>query len=88
MAFFLCIKYDKKKFDVFNLATSKSTSILELAKIFAKIMDKSELRPIFKNGIPGVVKCNSTNNQKLQNVLGFTPSIKLKSGLSNLLQSI
>jgi UDP-glucose 4-epimerase len=88
MAFFLCIKYDKKKFDVFNLATSKSTSILELAKIFAKIMDKSELRPIFKNGIHGVVKCNSTNNQKLRKVLGFTPSIKLENGLSNLVQSI
>jgi len=85
MAFFLSIKYDKKKFDVFNLATSKSTSILELAKIFAKIMGKSELKPIFRNVIHGVVKCNSTSNQKLQKTLGFTPSIKLKDGLSNLI---
>ncbi len=86
MAFFLSIKYDKKKFDIFNLATSKSISILELAKMFAKIMGKSELRPIFKNTIHGVVKCNSTSNQKLQKILGFTPSIKLETGLSNLVQ--
>ena len=86
MAFFLSIKYNKKKFDVFNLATSKSTSILDLAKMFAKIMDKPELRPIFKNAIHGVVKCNSTDNQKLRKILGFTPSIKLETGLSDLVQ--
>jgi len=85
MAFFLSIKYDKKKFDVFNLATSKSTSILELAKTFAKTMGKPELKPIFKNAIHGVVKNNSTSNKKLQKTLGFTPSIKLKDGLSNLI---
>lgn len=88
MAFFLSIKYDKKNFDVFNLATSKSTSILELAKMFAKIMGKSDLKPIFKNAIHGVVKCNSTNNQKLQKILGFTPSIKLETGLSDLVREI
>jgi UDP-glucose 4-epimerase len=88
MAFFLSINYNKKKFDVFNLATEKSTSILELAKLFAKIMSKPELKPIFKNAIHGVVKNNSTDNQKLQKVLGFTPSIKLETGLSNLVQQI
>ena len=44
MAFLLSIKYNKKKFDVFNLATSKSTSIIHLAKLFAQVMNKSKLK--------------------------------------------
>ena len=86
MAFFLSIKYNKKKFDVFNLATEKSTSILKLAKLFAQIMDKPKLKPIHKNAIPGVVKRNSTSNRKLRKILGLTPSIKLEYGLSNLVK--
>ena len=86
MAFFISIKYNKKKFDVFNLATSKSISILELSKIFAKIMDKSKLKPIHKNAIPGVVKCNSTSNRKLRKILKFTPSVKLENGLLTLVK--
>ena len=86
MAFFLSIKYKKKKFDVFNLATSKSTSVLHLAKIFAQIMNKPELKPIYKNAISGVVKQNSTNNKKLRMELKLTPSIKLETGLSDFLK--
>jgi UDP-glucose 4-epimerase len=87
MAFYLCLKYTKKQFDVFNLATGKSTSINELAKIFSKIMHKPKLKPIHKNAISGVVKYNSTNNKKLRQILGFTPSIKLEDGLLSLLDN-
>jgi UDP-glucose 4-epimerase len=84
MAFFLSIKYNKKKFDVFNLATEKSTSILKLANLFTEIMNKSQIKPIHKNEIPGVVKRNSTTNKKLRSTLGLTPQIDLKYGLSTL----
>ena len=86
MAFLLSIKYNKKKFDVFNLATSKSTSIIHLAKLFAQVMNKSKLKPIHKNTVPGVVKQNSTNNKKLRTVLKLTPSIKLENGLLDLIK--
>jgi UDP-glucose 4-epimerase len=86
MAFFLSIKYNKKKFDVFNLATEKSTSILKLANLFAEIMNKSEIKSIHKNEIPGVVKRNSTTNKKLRSILGLTPQIDLKYGLSTLIE--
>lgn len=88
MAFFLALSYKKKKFDVFNLATEKSTSINKLAKLFTKMMNKTHLKPIYKNAIPGVVKYNSTSNLKLRKELGFMPTIQLKDGLSDLLTDI
>ena len=83
-AFLLSLKYNKKKFDVFNLATGKSTSINQLADLFLKTSNKSKLKPIYKKHIPGVVKYNSTNNQKIKKLLKFSPSIKLEDGIPRL----
>ncbi len=83
-AYLLSLKYTKKKFDVFNLATGKSTSINHLADLFLKTVDKSKLKPIYKKYIPGVVKYNSTNNQKIKKLLKFLPSVKLEDGIPQL----
>lgn len=81
-AFYLALKYKKKKFDVFNLATGKSTSINELAKIFLKTSKKSNLKPIHKKSIPGVVIHSSTNPKKIKQNLHFNSTIILKNGIS------
>ena len=46
-AFFLALRYNKTKFDVFNLGTGKSTSINTLARYFLNISKKHDMRPIF-----------------------------------------
>ncbi|MBI4131440.1 MAG: NAD-dependent epimerase/dehydratase family protein [Nitrosarchaeum sp.] len=83
-AYLLALKYNKKKFDVFNLATGKSTSVNDLANLFLKSSNKSHLKPIHKKSIPGVIKYDSANNAKIKKILGFSPSIKLQDGISQL----
>ena len=86
-AFYLVLKYAKKSFDVFNLATGKSTSINELARIFLMVTNKSELKPIHKKSIPGIVVCSSTNPKKIKKNLHFNPSINLHDGITKLVKS-
>jgi len=86
-AFYLALKYKKKKFDVFNLATGKSTSINDLAKIFLLATKKSNLKPVHKKSIPGVVIHNSANPKKIKQNLHFTPRIRLRDGLTKFVNS-
>lgn len=81
-AFYYALKFKKKKFAVFNLATGKSTSINDLAKIFL-LATKSNLKPIHKKPIPGVVIHNSTNPIKIKQHLDFVSKINLKNGITN-----
>ena len=81
-AFYLALKHKKKKFDIFNLATGKSTSINELAKIFLLSTKKHKLQPIHKKSIPGVVIQNSTNPKKIKQNLYFTPTTILRDGIT------
>jgi UDP-glucose 4-epimerase len=80
-ALYLALGYKKKKFDVFNLATGKSTSVNELAKIFISATKKSGLKPIHKKPISGVVIHSSTNPNKIKRDLHFTSKILLKDGI-------
>ena len=81
-AFYLALGYKKKKFNVFNLATGKSTSVNELAKIFISATKKSGLKPIYKKSISGVVIHSSTNPNKIKHELHFTSKISLKDGIT------
>jgi UDP-glucose 4-epimerase len=74
------------KFDVFNLATGKSTSINQLAKIFLKFSKKEKRLPIYKKAIPGIVTYNSTQINKIRKTLEFYPSIKLEDGINQLIK--
>ena len=65
-AFYAALKFKNNKFTVFNLATGTSTSINELAKIFLLATKNSNLKPIYKKSIPGVVIYNSTNLKKIK----------------------
>jgi nucleoside-diphosphate-sugar epimerase len=86
-AFFLALRYNKTKFDVFNLGTGKSTSINTLARYFLNISKKHDMRPIFRKAILGIVIYNSMNNRKLKKCLGFLPSVSLKKGISDLINN-
>ena len=82
-AFYAALKFKNNKFTVFNLATGTSTSINELAKIFLLATKNSNLKPIYKKSIPGVVIYNSTNPKKIKNYLDFYSTIDLKNGIKN-----
>jgi len=84
-AFFLSLRYNKTKFDVFNLGTGKSTSINTLARYFLNSTKKLSMRPIHRKAIPGIIIYNSMNNTKLKKGLGLIPSVSLKEGISDLI---
>ena len=84
-AFFLALRYNKTKFDVFNLGTGKSTSINTLARYFLNSTKKHSMRPIHRKAIPGIIIYNSMNNTKLKKGLGLIPSVSLKEGISDLI---
>ena len=77
----------KTKFDVFNLATGKSTSINQLAFMFLKFL-KIKKNPIYKKAIPGVVIHNSTQINKIRKILKFNPQIKLEHGINQLIKEL
>ena len=82
-AFYYALKFKKTKFAVFNLATGKSTSINELAKIFLLASKKPNIKPIYKKPISGVVIHNSTNPTKIKQQLDFISTIDLTNGITN-----
>ena len=84
-AFFLALRYNKTKFDDFNLGTGKSTSINTLARYFLNSTKKHSMRPIHRKAIPGIIIYNSMNNTKLRKGLGLIPSVSLKEGISDLI---
>jgi len=84
-AFFLALRYNKTKFDVFNLGTGKSTSINTLARYFLNNTKNHGMRPIYRKAIPGIIIYNSMNNTKLKKGLGLIPSVSLKEGISDLI---
>ena len=86
-AFYLALMYKKKKFDVFNLATGKSTTVNNLAKFFLLSTKKLHLQPIYKKSVPGVVINSSTNPNKIKQNLKFSSKITLKDGIKTFVKS-
>ncbi len=84
-AFFLALRYNMTKFDVFNLGTGKSTPINTLARYFLNNTKNHSMKPIYRKAIPGIIIYNSMNNTKLKKGLGLIPSISLKEGISDLI---
>ena len=72
-------------FAVFNLATGKSSSINDLAKIMTSLSKKKSIKPIHKAAIPVVVIKSSASIKKLKSKFRIFPKITLRSGLSELI---
>ncbi len=66
---------------VFNIASGKDYSILELVKILNKIMDK-DIKPSFFKPRPGDVFRTLADLSKAKKILGFEPKINFLKGLN------
>jgi nucleoside-diphosphate-sugar epimerase len=65
---------------VFNVASGKDYSILELVKILNKIL-KKDIKPVFLKIRPGDVFRTLADLSESKNILGFTPGIDFREGL-------
>lgn len=68
------------KGEVFNIASGKDYSVLDLLKILNKLMQK-DIKPIFKDGRPGDVFRTLADLSRSRKGLGFKPEIDFIKGL-------
>jgi UDP-glucose 4-epimerase len=66
--------------DVFNIATGKSISINELARLIIRISGL-DLQPIYEQERKGDIRFNEVDVTKSKDVLGFSASVNLESEL-------
>ena len=78
------VKCDGKKGEIYNVATGKSISILELAKLLIKITDK-EIDLKFTDSRNEDIRISRTSIEKICKELDFKPFTKLENGLLNLI---
>jgi UDP-glucose 4-epimerase len=72
-------------FGIFNIASGRSISILELAEMILDLMD-SDLRPIFAPSRRGDIRDSVADIRKAKEVLGFEPQIDLRSGIKKMIE--
>jgi nucleoside-diphosphate-sugar epimerase len=66
--------------EVFNVASGRDYSVLELVKTLNKIIGK-EIKPVFLGLRPGDVFRTSADLSKVKRILGFHPEIDFQEGL-------
>jgi nucleoside-diphosphate-sugar epimerase len=79
----LAMESDKVAGEIFNVATGHTTTILGLFEILGQIIGK-EVRPKFAPPRPGDLREGNASIRKIQDVLGYKPSVPLKEGLIDL----
>jgi nucleoside-diphosphate-sugar epimerase len=72
--------------EVFNVASGKPTSILQLLEALQSITSTEDLKPIFAPPRPGDVKVGTASIDKIQSVLGYKRAVSLEDGLRTLLE--
>ena len=68
------------KGDVFNVASGRDYSILELVKILNKLTN-NKLKPVFLDKRPGDVFCTDADLSNIKKVLGYKAKIDFIQGL-------
>ncbi|MEW6101478.1 MAG: SDR family oxidoreductase [Candidatus Omnitrophota bacterium] len=80
LANLLAVKAANLKGEVFNVASGRDYTILELAKILNKILGKN-IKPIFLKPRPGDVFKTNADLSRSKRILGFRPQVDFMSGL-------
>ncbi len=72
---------DKVKGQVVNIGTGTSISILDIARMIAKLMNKPDSLLSFISDRPGQVFRHTASARKIKELLGWEPSITFEEGL-------
>jgi len=77
----LAAKVPAAKGHVFNVASGRDYSVLELYRELAKIMRKTNLKPVFEKRRPSDPDRTIADVSKVEGVLGLKPSVDFRQGL-------
>jgi len=72
-------------FGIFNIASGKSITILDLARMILDFLS-SDLKPVFAPPRKGDIRHSLANIQRAKKVLGFEPRIDLESGIRKIIE--
>lgn len=79
----LCVEAKVRPGEVFNVGSSSRTSILELAKVVARLGGKPGLKPVFREARKGDVKHSYADISKISAAVGYKPKYTLQRGLKD-----
>lgn len=80
----LALKSKNAGGEVFNIASGRAITIIELAKILQRITERECLKPVFAEPRAGDIKHCLADISKAERILGFCPKIKISDGLQKL----
>jgi UDP-glucose 4-epimerase len=66
---------------VFNVASGRTTNLLQLIDALSEIIGVDEVQPIFEPSRKGDVRSGAASITKIENLLGYRPSVSLVDGL-------
>lgn len=74
--------------EMFNVASGRATSILDLVRIVKELVGTAGIDPQFAPPRPGDMKLGLASIDKIRAVLGYDPKIHMQYGLKGLIESI
>lgn len=82
----LAMEKKSTNYEIFNVGTSKATSIRQVAILLAKLTEKG-IKPTITNRFrKGDVRHCIADISKIKNMLGFEPKVNLEDGLKELIE--
>lgn len=84
----LCMDSKNAAGEMFNVATGKPTSILELLLTIKSITGTEKISHKFDPPRPGDVKFGLANAEKIMKTIGFAPKITVSGGLADVVKHI
>lgn len=74
--------------EMFNVASGRATSILELVRIIKELVGAMGIEPQFAAPRQGDMKLGLASIDKIRAVLGYDPKIQMQQGLKGVIESI
>jgi len=82
----LALTTKEAKGEIFNIATSVTSTLNKLVEYLQEIMNKKHLKPIHKDPRPGDIRHSYASIEKARKILGYEPKFSLKKGLTKLVE--
>lgn len=82
-AIILSIDNDKANYEVFNVGSGEKLDVLTIANILKEKYNSNINIKVSGNYRVGDIKDNQADLTKINNLLGYTPKVKFKEGISN-----
>jgi len=82
----LALTKKEAKGEVFNIATGVAATINTLIENMREIMDKKDLKAVYKDPRTGDIRHSYASIEKARKILGYKPMFSLKEGLTKLLE--